>query len=183
MNYEVKLNLGDKQIILIYPDFENEIDVIELTKINYSNLFGEAVTVSSLLNSFGQLRAQAEYEFESKKFQRQIMEADLEKRWRKEANRNEGKFTVTEKDGGVITIKLTEKALESAIIGDLGYQTIKNNEISCKRDLDYVSALYWAIQDKSKKLDNMLPKVTPHELINELVEGTVNGICIKKKLK
>jgi hypothetical protein len=174
------IHLGDKPIVLIYNEFENEIDVSQITRIDYSNLFGEAVTISSLLNSIAQLRSQAEEVYERKKFERQIMEADLEKRWRKESNKNEGKFTITESDGSIITIKLTEKALESSIIADKGYQTCKNNEISAKRDFAYLEALYWAVQDKSKKLDNMLPKVTPKEFIDELIEGTVNGILIKK---
>lgn len=177
------LYLGTKPVVLIYNEFEEDINVSEITRIDYSNLFGEAVTISSLLNSIAQLRSQAEEEYERKKLNRHILEADLDKRWRREANRNEGKFSITEEDGSITTLKLTEKALESCIITDKGYQTAKNNEISAKRDFAYLEALYWAVQDKSKKLDNMLPKVTPHEFYDELIEGTVNGIFIKKEFK
>ena len=175
--------LGEKPIVLIYKEFENDIDVSQITRIDYSNLYGEAVTISSLMNSIAQLRSQAEEVYERKKLSRQIMEADLEKRWRKEANKNEGKFTITEEDGSIITIKLTEKAIESSIISDKGYQLSKNNEISAKRDFSYLDSLYWSLQDKSKKLDNMLPKITPSEFYDELIEGTINGILIKKNFK
>jgi hypothetical protein len=44
-----------------------------------------------------------------------------------------------------------------------------------------LDALQWAVQDKSKKLNNLLKPVTPTEFLNELVEGEVNSFFIKKK--
>ena len=175
------LHLDNKPVVLIYNDIEEEINVDEITSINYSNLYEEAVTISTLINNVGQLRAEAEHIYDLKKLETKTMAANLEKRWRKEANKTEGgKFTVTMDEGDTVSIKLTEKALESAMDGDKGYQICKSNELNAKRDFAYIDALYWAIQDKSKKLDNLLPKVTPKDFYNELIEGKINNIFIKK---
>jgi len=40
--------------------------------------------------------------------------------------------------------------------------------------------LYWSIQSKDRKLNNLVPKVTPEEFYNDLVEGTINTFTIKK---
>lgn len=174
------IHLGDKPIILVYPDNIDEINVEEITKIDYSNLYGEVVTISALLNTIGGLRSEAEAEYESKKLERKIMEANLEKRWRKEAGNASGKFTITEPDGSSIHIKLTEKAIVSAITGDKGWQVCMSNEIKAQKDLNFVDSLFWSLKSKDQKLNNLLPKVAPREFVSELVEGKINGILIQK---
>ena len=174
------IHVDNKPIVLVYEDFEGDVNVNELTKIDYSNLYGEAVTISTLLNRLGQLRAEAERVYEEKKLERSIMEADLVKRWRREASNNTGKFTITEDDGSTISIKLTERAIDSLVVADKGYQVCKRNEISAQRDLGYLDSLYWATQSKDKKLGHLLPAVTPKDFWEEIVDGTVNGIYIKK---
>lgn len=175
------IQLGGKPICLEYKDIEGDIDVNSLTKIDYSNLFGETITVSSLLNRIGQWKAEAEKQYEDSKLKRSIKEGDLEKRWRREAARNEGKFNVSDTEGKTELIKLTDKAITSAIVSDKGMATLKSNEISAKRDLAYLDSLYWAVQDKSKKLDNLLPKVIPDEFWNEIVDGEINLMMIRTK--
>lgn len=56
--------------------FDGRIDIDRLTSINYENLFGEAVTVSALLNKVGILRAEAEKAVAEKKLEKDIYEAD-----------------------------------------------------------------------------------------------------------
>ena len=43
-----------------------------------------------------------------------------------------------------------------------------------------LDTLQWSVQDKSKKLNNLLRPVTPSEFLQELVEGEVNSFFIKK---
>jgi len=43
-----------------------------------------------------------------------------------------------------------------------------------------LSSLYWAIQDKSRKLNSLVNGTTPEEFISEMVAGKVNGILIEK---
>ena len=50
----------DKTIVLISSDEDEEINLEEVTTINYSNLYGEAVTISALLNKVGMWKADYE---------------------------------------------------------------------------------------------------------------------------
>jgi len=177
------IHLGDKPIVLIYKDFDEEIDVNEFTKIDYSNLFGETVTISALINRIGQLRAEAEAEYERKKLKRHIEESTLEKRWRKEASKSDGKFTIKEEGERPYMIKLTDKSVAAAIISDPAYKVAKSNEISANRDYQFLDAFYWSLKDKSNKLNVLLPKNVPEDFYNEIVEGTINGIMIRKPKK
>ncbi len=104
-----------------------------------------------------------------------MFEASLKKQLRREANLSGGKFTI---DGE--SVKLTEKSLEDAVILDVKYQTVSKEIIEAKRDLDMLDSLFWSVQDKSKKLNNILKPVTPEEFVSELIEGEINLLFIKK---
>lgn len=170
------IHIEDQVIHLVTADFDSEIDVDEITSIDYSNLFGEAVTVSALMNKIGILKARAEAIYAEKKLEFDIYEATQRKRIRREAAMNEGKFKI---EGEFI--KLTENSLEEAIILDAGWQVNKKNVIKSQETLGKIDSIYWAIQSKDRKLSTIMRPVTPQEFMNELVEGKVNGILIKKK--
>ncbi|MFW6273030.1 MAG: hypothetical protein ACOC2U_04560 [bacterium] len=160
------IHLGDKPVALSFSDFEEEVDVDKLTSIDYSNLFGESVTVSALLNQIGLLKAEAEKTYSEKKLEFDIYEAELRRNIRKDYSKNQ--------------LKLTEKNLDEEVTLDKAWQISKKTAISAKRDLDFIDALYWSIQSKDRKLSVLVKGVTPEELYNELVEGTINNIVIKK---
>lgn len=170
------IHIGDKPLTLTMSDFEDEIDVDEITAIEYHNLFGEAVTVSALLNKMGILKAKAESIYSEKKLEFDIYESTLRKRIRRESAMNGGKFTIEDEQ-----IKLTENSLNEVIVLDKGWQVNKKNVIKSKETLDKVDALYWAVQSKDRKLSVLMKAVTPEEFFNEIIEGTVNGILIKKR--
>lgn len=170
------IHIDNQPLELIMADFDSEINVDEITSIDYSNLFGEAVTISTLLNSIGILKARAEAIYAEKKLDFDIYEATQRKRLRREAAMNSNYFKVDDQQ-----IKLTENSLEEAIIIDAGWQVNKKNVIKAQETLNKVDSIYWAISSKSKKLEVMLKPVTPEEFFNELMEGTVNGILIKKR--
>lgn len=176
------IHLDNKPVVLIYPDTDEEILVEDITKIDYGNLYGEAVTLPVMLNTVGRLKAQCESFYQTSKLECDIYEANLRKNWRREANGNAGKFTLLE--GKLeLPIKLTEKSLEEAVLLDKGFQVKKNNVIKAKRDWEYLDSLHWAVSSKDRKLNNLIKGVTPEELYSELVDGKINGILIKKAKK
>lgn len=170
------IHIDDNPLELIMADFDSEINVDEITSIDYSNLFGEAVTISTLLNRIGILKARAEAIYAEKKLEFDIYEATQRKRLRREAAMNGNYFKIEDQQ-----IKLTENSLEEAVIIDEGWQVNKKNVIKAQETLNKVDSIYWAISSKSKKLEVMLKPITPEEFYNELMEGTVNGILIKKR--
>lgn len=169
------VHIGNYPLILISKESDDNINIDELTSINYSNLYGEAATVSALLNKVGMWKSEAEAYYQTKVLERNVFEASLKKQLRREANLNGGKFILEGE-----SIKLTEKSLEDAVILDIKYQEMSKEIIEAKRDLDMVDSLFWAIQDKSKKLNNILKPVTPEEFVSELIEGEINLLLIKK---
>ena len=173
---EILVHFNDVPVTLVTNGFEETVDIDKLTSIDYSNLYGEAVTVSALLNKVGLLRAEAERAVSEKKLEKEVHEADMKKGWRREANRNGGKFTIEDEE-----IKLSEKALDEALLLDEDYQKLCLEYIEAQKNFSVLDALQWSVQDKSKKLNNLLKPVTPQEFLSELVEGKVNSFLIAKK--
>ncbi len=173
---EILVHFNDVPVTLVTNGFEETVDIDKLTSIDYSNLYGEAVTVSALLNKVGLLRAEAERAVSEKKLEKEVYEADMKKGWRREANRNGGKFTIEDEE-----IKLSEKALDEALLLNEDYQKLCLEYIEAQKNFSVLDALQWSVQDKSKKLNNLLKPVTPQEFLSELVEGKVNSFLIAKK--
>ena len=173
---EILVHFNDVPVTLVTNGFEETVDIDKLTSIDYSNLYGEAVTVSALLNKVGLLRAEAERAVSEKKLEKEVYEADMKKGWRREANRNGGKFTIEDEE-----IKLSEKALDEALLLDEDYQKLCLEYIEAQKNFSVLDALQWSVQDKSKKLNNLLKPVTPQEFLSELVEGKVNSFLSAKK--
>ena len=181
---KVLVHLTNSILTLSFEMMEGDVDVDDLTKIHYENLFGELVTVSALLNKIGLIKAEAEEIHSLKKLELEIYKAETNKRLRREIVENGGKIRIVEKSQGTIVsdvlIKGTEDAIENAIILDEGYQIKKKNEIKAFKDFSYIDSLYWAIQSKDKKLNNLMREVTPEDFEKEIVEGVINGILIKR---
>lgn len=173
---EFLVHFGNVPVTLFTNGFAGNVDIDRLTSIDYTNLYGEAVTVSALLNKVGMLRAEAEKSVAEKRLEKEVYDADLRRGFRREANRNGGKFTIDGEE-----IKLSEKALDEVVLLDDDYQKLALEHIEAQKDFGFLDSLQWSIQDKSKKLNNLLKPVSPNEFLQELVEGKVNSFNITKK--
>lgn len=170
------INLDTKTVVLISRDLDDSIDMDEILQIDYTNIYGEIITNSVLLNKIGLLRADAQSAYEAMKLELNISESKLRRSLRREALLNSGRVKV--EDEG--QIKLTESSLDEIISADKDLQDLKRELIERKRDLDYMDSLFWSIKSKDQKLNSLVPKITPKELYDELIEGTINTITIKK---
>lgn len=157
----------DKQIVTLkYEGFEDEIDVDEICKIDYSNIYGEVVTCTALMNRIGIIRAEAESILKEKELLAKIEEARIKKDERRKAVSD--------------SRKITEGGLEEVVMLDEGLQIMKKNVIKAQKDFSFIESLYWALSSKDKKLNNLIKEVTPEEFEDRLIEGKVNGFMIKK---
>lgn len=163
---KVVMHLGDKPVVLVFKDFDDEVDVDQLTSIDHSNLYGEAVTVPALMNHVGILKASAEKIHSEKKMELEIFEAKLRQ--------------ITRKDAVVSGEKLTEASLNEKVEEDKVLQDKRRQLINAKYNFDITDSLFWSISAKDKKLNNLIKGVTPQELYQELQEGVINNILIKK---
>jgi len=157
----------DKQIVTLkYEGFEDEIDVDEICKIDYSNIYGEVVTCTALMNRIGIIRAEAESILKEKELLAKIEEARIKKSERRKAVSD--------------SRKITEGGLEEMVMLDEGLQIMKKNVIKAQKDFSFIESLYWALSSKDKKLNNLIKEITPEEFEDRLIEGKVNGFIIKK---
>lgn len=164
----IKIPIEGKVIVLKYQDFDSDgIDLDQVTQIDYSNLYGEIVTISSLLNRVGILRAQVENIFNDFKLEVSIFESQKRKEFiRQSLIRGEK--------------KPSESTLEDEINIDREVIAMRKRLNELQRDFNYIDAVYWAIQSKDKKLSVLMKGVTPEEFANGIIEGTVNTFYIKK---
>lgn len=177
MKYTV--HIGNQPIILVHDNLENSINVDDLTKIDTSNLFGEAVTISTAVNRIGLLKAEAEGLMADAKLDARIFEGEFISQKRKEAAENSNCYFVRVGNEDV-KVKATQGALDTCFETDKKWISIKREFIEAERTFNYLNSVYWAMQDKARKLNGLISGTTPEDFISGVVEGKINGILIKK---
>jgi len=163
----IKIPIGEKIITLTYQDWDTDIDIDEITRIDYSNLYGEIVTISSLYNRVGILKADVDNQYEEYKLDCKMFESQMRKRIISD------RISLGDK-------KPSDPTIESEIDGLPDVIKKRKRLAQLKRDCDYMTALYWAVQSKDKKLSVLMKGVTPEEFAEGIVEGVVNSFYIKK---
>lgn len=163
----IKISIGDKIVTLKQSDIDSDIDMEEITQIQYDNLYGEIVTVSALLNKIGILKADIDNQYEEYKLDCQIFESGERKKF------ISSKLNVGEK-------KPTESQVEDSLNTHPEVIAKRKRLLVYKKGCDYINALYWAVKSKDDKLSVLMKGVTPEEFSSNIIEGVVNGFYIKK---
>lgn len=163
----IKIPIGDKIVILKYLDFDSDIDLDLITQIDYSNLYGEIVTISALLNRIGILRADVENIYNEFKLELSIFESQKRKDTVREAL-------------AVGLKKPSEASLDDDLNTHAQVIAMRKRLNELQKNFNYVDAVYWAVQSKDKKLSVLMKSVTPEEFADGIVEGIVNTFYIKK---
>lgn len=175
-----EIRIGERSLFLEFGELDDIINVDDLTKIDTSNLFGEAVTVSAAANRIGLMMSEVGANLASLKLDCKFYENNYRNRLRKQASKNAGNYKILI-DGEEISVKISEKALETCYDSEPEWQELKKEIITAEKNFNSLSALYWAVQDKSRKLNGLISGTTPEDFIAGIVEGKVNGILISKK--
>ena len=101
------VNFGDKIIKFSFEDFNEEIDLDEILKIDYSNLIAELVTFPVVVNKIGILRAEIENKLRVEKMNFKIRESKLKNQTRERLlEDNEKKPTIPEVEDALIVNKI-----------------------------------------------------------------------------
>lgn len=174
-----EIRIGDRTLTLEFGLIEDVINVDDLTKIDTSNLFGEAVTISAAVNRIGLMKSEVGGTLAGLKLDIRLFENDFRGKLRAQASKNSGSYTI-KIDGELVSVKITEKALETCYDSDPEYLKLKREAITMERNFNSLDSLYWAIQEKSRKLNGLISSTTPEEFIAGIIEGKVNGILITK---
>jgi hypothetical protein len=171
----IKLEEG-KLVTLTYDPFDTDLDMDILTSIDYSNLFAEMVTISTLLNKIGLLKADVEAIVKDHDFELAILKAERMEYYRKELTREQPYIRGT----GSKTIEPGSTETENAVFQDQTYKIKRKENIRLHKDKEYIESFYWSVKSKDEKLNALMKGVTPIEFQNGILEGTINTIMIKK---
>lgn len=164
------IQIGGNTYKLIFDNFDEDVDIDSLLKIDYSNLIGELVTFPVILNRFGILLAEAESQVAETKLNMDVYEAKSKERLRIElAEQNNGKAPTVE-------------ALNNAVVSNKAYQAMKRKYIEVVKTRDYINSIFWAVKDKSDKISSLL-KQSEITLETDVMPERLNGIFIKKQNK
>ncbi len=165
------IQIGGNTYKLIFDNFDEDVDIDSLLKIDYSNLIGELVTFPVILNRFGILLAEAESQVAETKLNMDVYEAKTKEKLRIElAEQNNGKAPTVE-------------ALNNAVVSNKAYQAMKRKYIEVVKTRDYINSIFWAVKDKSEKLNKLSLSIQPGDLSDSVIEGRVNNVLVKKTKK
>lgn len=164
------IQVGERNFVLLFDEFEDDMDVDSLLKIDYSNLIGEMITFPVIVNRFGQLLAEADQQVAESKLNLEIYEAKQKEKLRVE---------LTDKNGKAPTIE----ALNNAVLATKAYQAMRRKFIEVQKTKEYINSIYWSAKDKSEKLDKLSLSFQPGDLTDSIIEGRVNSVIIKNQKK
>jgi hypothetical protein len=176
---QYKIRVGETELTLVHDNMDASINVDDLTKIDVGNIYGDAVTISAAVNRIGLIKAEVEGIMAETRLDYKIYEGTFKAKLRKQAANNAGFYTIRIGNEDV-KIKATEKALETSFETDEGWIALRKKYIKAEKNFNSLSSLYWACQDKSRKLNSLVSGVTPQEFVGEMIEGKINGILLKK---
>ena len=163
------IQIGSETYKLHFDEFDDDVDIDELLKIDYSNLLGEIVTFPVIVNRFGMMLAEAESKLSETKLNMEVLEAKTKERLRVE---------LAEENGGK---NPTVEMLNNAFVKTAVYKSMRDKLIKDQKTRDYINSVFWSIRDKSSKI-NILYKNS--EIVEEedfkMNRMTMNGVQIKK---
>lgn len=159
------IELNNKMVVLKLEPFNTDVDMDEYTVIHFHNIMGEILTCSVALNRIGVLLAEIEQLVSESKLDNDIYYAQKSESVRKEMIR--------------LGQKPTEATVESSIFISPEYKVKKQYYIKMQKNRDIINSFYWALKDKSTKLDKISDKLRPEEFEKDLVEEKINGVIIK----
>jgi hypothetical protein len=177
MKYNI--NVGGTEITLEHDDLDRNINIDDLTRIDSSNIFGEHTTISTAVARIGLLKSEVEARMAEAKLEYKLYEGNYKSNLRSQASKNSNKYSIRVGNEDV-EVKLTEKSLETCFEVDAEWLKLKRAFITAEKNFNALDVLYWACQDKSRKLNGLVNGTTPEEYIAGMVEGKINGILIKK---
>ena len=161
------VKVGDKTYTLLIKAFDDEIEIDDLLRIDYSNLIGEMVTFPVIVNRIGIMLAEAESAVSERKLNLEVFEAKTKERLR---------IKIAEENGKAPTVE----ALNNAVLQEPAYQSMRKSLINAQKTRDYLNSVFWSSKDKSDKISALMRNYEIGEEV-DLSEQRINNVLIKKK--
>ena len=135
----------ERELSINLSEFQKEIDIDSLLKIDYSLIQAEIAVFPAITNRFGILLAELENRLSEDKLNLDIQEAKFKEKTR---NTPSGRLDAKGNDKGWTNDEVNEQWHSSVL-----YKTFKKKMINTQKERDYFNSIYWACKDKSDKLN------------------------------
>lgn len=170
----VEIPFKSETINLKFAGFDIELDVEEYTTIDYSNIYGELLTISALINRVGIWRAEAEEAYDLQKLEVRRYEAERAELVRRELTTTSGNGNIKYPSNDMVDQRVSQDPVVINLHKKL-YRLKKYHSV--------LDAFYWGVQNKSTKLSAISESMslTPTEFEANIVESKVNGYFIQKR--
>lgn len=162
--------LQKKLAALIIPEWDWNLNVDDILKISYDNIFGEIITIPVLENRVGRLASELREYKKQQKLKLNIKEAQVRELLRNKCSSDGRK-------------KPTLQEEEDHLLIDPQIRNLRYKLIRIEKDLDDLEIFYDAVKSKAFKLNNLSKSLHPEDFEKELIEGRVNNVLIKIKGK
>jgi len=161
----------DKNVRLAFAGFDIELNVEEYTTIDYNNIYGELLTIATLINRVGIWKAEAEYQYDMARLNYQRHLAEISESLRKTLITEVNERTKYPSNDQVNNAAFTDKT--SILLKGKMYRLKKYHAV--------LDAFYWGVQNKSTKLNALSENLSlkPVDFESNIMEGKVNGYYIK----
>lgn len=166
----IKLAFGDRIIKINLNDFDKNVDVDNLLKIDYANLVAEMITFPVVVNRFGILVADMDNKIAEAKLDLEIYTAKAKRNLRRE---------LIEVDDKGKNKNPTIGEVDDALLKDKVWQSKKKQTFEVQKERDYINSIYWSAKDKSTKLDKLSLSIQPGDVDERLIQKEINGISMK----
>lgn len=163
-------SLRSKLVKMRVEEWDMDIDLDKLLQIDYSNIFGEIITIPVLENQIGRLFAEVNNYYKEQSIHLQVKEAEVRKLFR----------------GGQIgegQKKPTVQEVEDHLTLDPVIKNLRLRLLRIEKDMKFLEVLYDAVKSKAFKLNNLSRSINPEGFDRDLIEGRVNNVLIELKKK
>jgi hypothetical protein len=160
----LRFNFGDKVVEFQYDDFEDELDLDKLLKIDYSNLFAEILTFPVVVNRLGILAAKMDNKVQEAKIDLAVYEAKKKNKIRDEWE-------------GVK--KPTIDEVDSALVIDVKYILKKKLYFKVIQDKEILYSVYMSAKDKSEKLNKLSLSIKTGDINEHIIQSQLNKVYFK----
>lgn len=162
--------LNKKMVAIHVEEWDWDVNLDELLRIDYSNIFGEIITIPVLENQAGRLAAQIKNYYKSEKMKLEIKEAEVRHLYRNEQSAAGAKAPSIQMVDDYVMMDPIVKAMRTRLL-------------RLEKEVDQIEVLYESVKSKSFKLNNLSKSVVPAEYEKDLVEGKINNVMIHVKSK
>jgi len=167
------VEINNKIITFFHQPFDAEVDMDQLTMIHYYNLVGEIITIPTLMNRVGVLKAEADNAVRETKLAHKILEAEKAEYYRKKLTTDDGTKIKTP----------TVSQIEEAVVKDESVNKSQLNVFRIQKQAEVIDSLYWSIKAKEMKLNQISQNLSPSDFEKDILEESINGILIKVRPK